>query len=128
MPNVSNDHAIPPLMRQAARKAVRGVMARQILSGQIKPGTTLPAEPDRAARFEVKRSTAREAMRQMELGAWVERRGRKLFVACLSHSGSKAGACRATRAGSGWPRPSPCTRRRVSSSTPWLHARRETTG
>jgi DNA-binding transcriptional MocR family regulator len=128
MPNVSNDHAIQPLMRQAACKAVCRVMARQNQSGQIKPGTTLPAEPDRAARFEVKRSTAREAMRQLGQDAWVERRGRKLFVVCLSHSGSNAGACRATRTGCSRPWPSPSTRRRVSSATPSLHAHRETTG
>jgi hypothetical protein len=127
MPNVSNDHAIQPLMRQAACKAVCRVMARQILSGHFKPGTTLPAKPDRAARFEAKRLTAREAMRQQRLEERIERRGNKLFVVCLSHSGSKAGACRATRAGCSRPWPSPCTRRRVSSATPWLHARRETT-
>ena len=80
VPNVSTEPAFQPLLRQPAYKAVSGVMEQHILSGQIKPGTTLPPELELAAQFEVNRSTVREAIRQLEQEGLVERRGKKLFV------------------------------------------------
>jgi len=57
-------------------------MEKSILSGLLKPGTTLAPEMELAAQFGVNRSTVREAIRQLEQEGLVERRGgKKLYVA-----------------------------------------------
>lgn len=57
-------------------------MEKSIVSGQLKPGTALPAELELAAQFRVNRSTIREAIRQLEQEGLVERRGgKRLYVA-----------------------------------------------
>lgn len=82
MPPADVAHVFRPLSRQPAYKAVSEVMENHILSGQLKPGTTLPAEMELAGQFGVNRSTVREAIRQLEQEGLVERRGgKKLFVA-----------------------------------------------
>src|SRR5690349_9886524 len=71
-----------PLAHQPAYKAVSEVMEKSIVSGQLKPGTALPAELELAAQFRVNRSTIREAIRQLEQEGLVERRGgKRLYVA-----------------------------------------------
>ena len=70
-----------PLARQPAYRAVSSVMEQHILSGELKPGTALPAEQELAAQFGVNRSTIREAIRLLEQEGLLERhKGRRLLV------------------------------------------------
>jgi GntR family transcriptional regulator, arabinose operon transcriptional repressor len=60
---------------------VSDILIQRILSGEWKPGTTLPAEPELCAEFRVARGTIRQALSKLEDEGHVRReRGRGTFV------------------------------------------------
>jgi len=71
-----------PLRHAPAYRALSAEIERMILSGQLKPGDSLPTETALAERFGVNRSTVREAIRLLEQEGLVSRTaGRRLQVA-----------------------------------------------
>jgi len=70
-----------PLRHAPAYRALSARIERMILSGQLKPGDSLPTETALAERFGVNRSTVREAIRLLEQEGLVSRTtGRRLQV------------------------------------------------
>ena len=71
-----------PLRNAPAYRALSTQVERLIISGQLKPGDTLPTETELAQRFAVNRSTVREAIRLLEQeGLILRAAGRRLQVA-----------------------------------------------
>lgn len=55
-------------------------LREQILSGRLAPGQDLPTEREIGEAFGVGRTTVREALRGLEVAAFVQRQGKKLVV------------------------------------------------
>jgi DNA-binding FadR family transcriptional regulator len=65
---------VVPITPQRAFEGVEAQIRSLIMSGRLKPGDRLPAERDLAARFNVSRSTLREALRALELAGMLQLR------------------------------------------------------
>ena len=64
-------------------------LRQQILSGQLRPGTTLPAERELALTFGINRATVREALSQLErAGLLTRRQGSRAIVNDFHHTGT----------------------------------------
>lgn len=73
-PQPTSDLTLVPIAPKRAFEEIAAQLRALILAGKLKPGDRLPAERDLAARFNVARSTLREALRALELGGIVELR------------------------------------------------------
>jgi GntR family transcriptional repressor for pyruvate dehydrogenase complex len=82
---------MPSLRATKRSDAVYDVLEQIIASGQLSPGSRVPAERDLAAQLGVSRNSVREAVRELELKQLVERRsGRGTIVRKLQPNGHQA--------------------------------------
>jgi DNA-binding FadR family transcriptional regulator len=71
-----------PLGREPAYRRVCEAIRERILNRELREGAALPTETELARQFEVNRSTVREALRQLQSGGLLGRRGggKRLYV------------------------------------------------
>ncbi|MEZ5175047.1 MAG: GntR family transcriptional regulator [Acidimicrobiia bacterium] len=70
-----------PIERSTLSARVRDDIYRRIVSGELAPGTRLPAERALAEQFDVARTSVREAIQALVAIGAVERRGNRSFIA-----------------------------------------------
>jgi GntR family transcriptional regulator, transcriptional repressor for pyruvate dehydrogenase complex len=70
-----------PITRETVSAQIRGQLLDRINSGELAPGTQMPSERDLAERFDVARTSVREAMQGLVSMRVVERRGNRSYVA-----------------------------------------------
>lgn len=86
-PNVSNmsehrhDEPFEPIARETVSSQVRAQLLKRINTGELAPGTAMPSERDLSERFQVARTSVREAMQGLLSLGVVERRGNRAYVA-----------------------------------------------
>ncbi|MDJ0959432.1 MAG: GntR family transcriptional regulator [Acidimicrobiia bacterium] len=69
-----------PLERTTVSEQVRDELYRRIVSGELQPGTQLPAERALAEQFQVARTSVREAIQALVALDVIERRGNRSYV------------------------------------------------
>ena len=69
-----------PLERTTVSEQVRDELHRRIVSGELQPGTQLPAERMLAEQFQVARTSVREAIQALVALDLIERRGNRSYV------------------------------------------------
>lgn len=69
-----------PLERTTVSEQVRDELHRRIVSGELQPGTPLPAERALAEQFRVARTSVREAIQALVALDLIERRGNRSYV------------------------------------------------
>lgn len=69
-----------PLERTTVSEQVRDELYRRIVSGELQPGTKLPAERMLAEQFQVARTSVREAIQALVALDLIERRGNRSYV------------------------------------------------
>lgn len=78
-----------PLTRLRLHEEIVGIIQKQIINGDIAPGSKLPPEREMAQSFQVNRATVREALRKLENLDLVEiRHGDGLYVKNYLESGN----------------------------------------
>ena len=70
-----------PINRQTVSAEIRQRLVEAIRSGQLAPGSPLPAERVLCQEFGVARTSVREAIQGLVIGGYVERRGNRSVVA-----------------------------------------------
>ena len=70
-----------PVTRRTVSAEIRQRLAEAIHSGQLAPGTPLPAERVLCAEFGVARTSVREAIQGLVIAGYLERRGNRSVVA-----------------------------------------------
>jgi GntR family transcriptional repressor for pyruvate dehydrogenase complex len=70
-----------PINRQTVSAEIRQRLVEAIRSGQLAPGSPLPAERVLCHEFGVARTSVREAIQGLVIGGYVERRGNRSVVA-----------------------------------------------
>src|SRR5262245_52916528 len=70
-----------PIDRQTVSAEIRRRLADAIHTGQLPPGTPLPAERVMSQEFGVARTSVREAIQGLVIAGYLERRGNRLVVA-----------------------------------------------
>ena len=75
------DVVFEPISRETVSSQIRQQLLGHINTGEFAPGDRLPSERDLAARFQVARTSVREAMQGLVSLGVVERRGNRSFVA-----------------------------------------------
>jgi GntR family transcriptional regulator, transcriptional repressor for pyruvate dehydrogenase complex len=70
-----------PITRETVSGQIRGQLLDRITSGELAPGAQMPSERDLAERFDVARTSVREAMQGLVSMRVVERRGNRSYVA-----------------------------------------------
>ena len=73
--------AFDPVTRQTVSAEIRQRLADAIHSGQLAPGTPLPAERVLCQEFGVARTSVREAIQGLVIAGYLERRGNRSVVA-----------------------------------------------
>lgn len=74
------DRPFEPLERSTVSERVRDDIHRRVVSGEIAPGTPLPAERVLAEQFGVARTSVREAIQGLVALGVIERRGNRSYV------------------------------------------------
>lgn len=82
-----------PVRTRRAFEAVCDRIRAQLTSGELRPGDRLPGERELAERFGIGRSTAREALRSLEVSGVVEAR-KGIHGGFFIHSGDSGGLTR----------------------------------
>ena len=72
-----------PVTRQTVAEQVRARLAERIASGELAPGSPVPAERSLSEQFGVARTSVREALQGLVSLGVVERRGNRMYVAEL---------------------------------------------
>jgi GntR family transcriptional repressor for pyruvate dehydrogenase complex len=72
-----------PVTRTTVAEQVRARLAERIASGELAPGSPVPAERALSEQFGVARTSIREALQGLMSKGLVERRGNRMFVAEL---------------------------------------------
>jgi GntR family transcriptional regulator, transcriptional repressor for pyruvate dehydrogenase complex len=72
-----------PVTRQTVSEQVRARLAERIASGELAPGSPVPAERTLSEQFGVARTSIREALQGLVSKGVVERRGNRMYVAEL---------------------------------------------
>jgi GntR family transcriptional regulator, transcriptional repressor for pyruvate dehydrogenase complex len=72
-----------PVTRQTVAEQVRARLAERIASGELAPGSPVPAERALSELFGVARTSIREAVQGLLSTGMIERRGNRLYVAEL---------------------------------------------
>lgn len=75
-----NDRPFEPLERSTVSERVRDDIHRRVVSGEIPPGTPLPAERVLAEQFGVARTSVREAIQGLVALGVIERHGNRSYV------------------------------------------------
>jgi len=70
-----------PVTRQTVAEQVRARLAERIVSGELSPGSPVPAERTLSETFGVARTSVREAVQGLLSTGLIERRGNRLYVA-----------------------------------------------
>jgi GntR family transcriptional repressor for pyruvate dehydrogenase complex len=70
-----------PVTRQTVAEQVRARLAERIASGELAPGSPVPAERTLSEQFGVARTSVREALQGLASLGVVERRGNRMYVA-----------------------------------------------
>ncbi len=70
-----------PVTRQTVAEQVRARLAERIASGELAPGSPVPAERGLSEQFGVARTSVREALQGLVSLGVVERRGNRMYVA-----------------------------------------------
>jgi GntR family transcriptional repressor for pyruvate dehydrogenase complex len=70
-----------PVTRQTVAEQVRARLAERIASGELAPGSPVPAERSLSEQFGVARTSVREALQGLVSLGVVERRGNRMYVA-----------------------------------------------
>lgn len=69
-----------PVTRQTVAEQVRARLAERIASGELAPGSAVPAERTLSEQFGVARTSIREALQGLASLGLVERRGNRMYV------------------------------------------------
>lgn len=77
---MSPSRPFTPLERTTVSERVRDELFSRIVSGELQPGTQLPAERVLAEQFEVARTSVREAIQALVALDVIERRGNRSYV------------------------------------------------
>jgi GntR family transcriptional repressor for pyruvate dehydrogenase complex len=78
---MSTPTSFDPVTRRTVSAEIRQRLADAIHSGQLAPGTPLPAERVLCAEFGVARTSVREAIQGLVIAGYLERRGNRSVVA-----------------------------------------------
>lgn len=78
---MSGSTSFDPVTRRTVSAEIRQRLADAIHSGQLAPGTPLPAERVLCAEFGVARTSVREAIQGLVIAGYLERRGNRSVVA-----------------------------------------------
>ena len=70
-----------PISRETVSAQIRSQLLERITTGELAPGARMPSERDLSERFEVARTSVREAMQGLVSMGVVERRGNRSYVA-----------------------------------------------
>jgi GntR family transcriptional repressor for pyruvate dehydrogenase complex len=74
-------HPFTPISRETVSSQIRNQLLERITTGELAPGAKMPSERDLSERFEVARTSVREAMQGLLSMRVVERRGNRSYVA-----------------------------------------------
>ena len=74
-------HSFDPVARRTVSAEIRQRLADAIHTGQLAPGTPLPAERVLCQEFAVARTSVREAIQGLVIAGYLERRGNRAVVA-----------------------------------------------
>lgn len=78
---MSQTQPFAPISRETVSSQIRGQLLERITTGELAPGARMPSERDLSDRFEVARTSVREAMQGLVSMGVVERRGNRSYVA-----------------------------------------------
>lgn len=78
---MSDDNMFEPITRETVSSQIRSQLLERITTGDLAPGAMMPSERDLSERFEVARTSVREAMQGLVSVGAVERRGNRSYVA-----------------------------------------------
>lgn len=78
---MSDKHPFQPITRQTVSGQIRSQLLERITTGELAPGSRMPSERDLSERFDVARTSVREAMQGLVSTGVVERRGNRSYVA-----------------------------------------------
>lgn len=72
VPIVMKQFTAPPASERGLPARIAAIIGRQIISGMLKPGETLPREAELLAQFKVSRTTLREALKVLSTTGFIE--------------------------------------------------------
>ncbi len=78
---MSQTQPFAPISRETVSSQIRGQLLERITTGELGPGARMPSERDLSERFDVARTSVREAMQGLVSMGVVERRGNRSYVA-----------------------------------------------
>ncbi len=73
-------HPFTPISRETVSSQIRNQLLERITTGELAPGSQMPSERDLSQRFEVARTSVREAIQGLLSIGVVERRGNRSYV------------------------------------------------
>ena len=78
---MSDPQPFTPISRDTVSSQIRAQLLKRITTGELAPGSPMPSERDLSERFEVARTSVREALQGLLSMGVVERRGNRSYVA-----------------------------------------------
>lgn len=78
---MSDTFSFTPISRETVSSQIRNQLLERISSGDLGPGDRMPSERELSEKFEVARTSVREAMQGLVSMRVVERRGNRAYVA-----------------------------------------------
>ncbi len=78
---MSETSPFTPISRETVSSQIRNQLLERIASGELGPGDRMPSERELSDKFEVARTSVREAMQGLVSMRVVERRGNRAYVA-----------------------------------------------
>lgn len=78
---MTDTHPFTPISRETVSSQIRNQLLDRITTGELAPGSKMPSERDLSERFEVARTSVREAIQGLLSMGVVERRGNRSYVA-----------------------------------------------
>lgn len=79
--SIPDTNPFAPISRETVSSQIRNQLLERISSGDLAPGARMPSERELSERFEVARTSVREAMQGLVSMRVVERRGNRSYVA-----------------------------------------------
>ena len=73
--------AVTPISRETVSSQIRTQLLEWISTGELAPGNRMPSERELSEKFEVARTSVREAMQGLVSMGVVQRRGNRVYVA-----------------------------------------------
>lgn len=77
----AEEYPFEPITRETVSSQIRSQLLDRITTGELAPGARMPSERDLSERFNVARTSVREAMQGLVSTGVVERRGNRSYVA-----------------------------------------------